>query len=456
MTPLEAISFSYFLTDEEKQEWREWLTGATPEQQNELVDTLHAMWQENQKQVVPQGFGQNPTTEVVPATNVPTEPTPVLPPSFDPSPTPNFNSDPSRAQVKTSEVPVENNFLTNSNQVLSYVNSVDLQDNSKSNQSNSRSQDESLIAFGQTKYKPNPILDDPNPSTDNAFSQSRNRNQNQPNRGNQPNNQTDNRSQAKNNQISKDNKDNRPVETSPNSQSNQDQPGKVEDRTFFNVAKVREAATRKALEDIFQQYMQNREKSFAARRDFEESDGIFMDKLMQIVVNFEKVSDYFESMTAKLLEMNDRIVVQAKDITNWKNKYQDKLADLKDQIDEIRRDVDRLFRDVKDVRSENRHRYEEISQQLAAFGADAYRQDGILQRLDLVMSKVHKLESANQNTNVDLSVTGSAKQRSTSDNSAGSGKNTNGNKSQANSPTSNPNPSDNDSEKTTIDLRGIV
>jgi hypothetical protein len=71
-TPLEAIQFSYFLADSEKQEWMEWLKTATPEQKDELVDILHSMWQDNQKNAVPENFtnvntgpnnfGNNPTT----------------------------------------------------------------------------------------------------------------------------------------------------------------------------------------------------------------------------------------------------------------------------------------------------------------------------------------------------------------------------------------------------------
>ncbi|NJK71319.1 MAG: hypothetical protein HC932_03655, partial [Thermales bacterium] len=52
----DAINFSYFLSDAEKAEWMEWLKTANEEQQNELVETLHAIWEENQKEVVPDGF----------------------------------------------------------------------------------------------------------------------------------------------------------------------------------------------------------------------------------------------------------------------------------------------------------------------------------------------------------------------------------------------------------------
>jgi hypothetical protein len=54
--PWQAIDFSYFLTETEKQEWRSWLQGASPDQKIEFVDTLHAMWVENSQKAVPQGF----------------------------------------------------------------------------------------------------------------------------------------------------------------------------------------------------------------------------------------------------------------------------------------------------------------------------------------------------------------------------------------------------------------
>ena len=40
-----AIEFSYFLSEAERQEWREWLSVAKPEQQVELIKILHQMWE---------------------------------------------------------------------------------------------------------------------------------------------------------------------------------------------------------------------------------------------------------------------------------------------------------------------------------------------------------------------------------------------------------------------------
>jgi polyhydroxyalkanoate synthesis regulator phasin len=56
--PQAAIEASYFLSDSEKQEWREWLQTATNDQRDELVEILHSMWQEHQKNSVPEQFQQ--------------------------------------------------------------------------------------------------------------------------------------------------------------------------------------------------------------------------------------------------------------------------------------------------------------------------------------------------------------------------------------------------------------
>lgn len=54
--PEEAIEFSDSLSEQEKQEWRTWLLTATPEQQQDLVETLHDIWLDQQKQFLPQNF----------------------------------------------------------------------------------------------------------------------------------------------------------------------------------------------------------------------------------------------------------------------------------------------------------------------------------------------------------------------------------------------------------------
>ena len=69
--PIDAIEFSYFLSESEKQEWREWILTATSDQQDELVNILHSMWQDNQKNAVPESFANNVSAPlpIIPAEN---------------------------------------------------------------------------------------------------------------------------------------------------------------------------------------------------------------------------------------------------------------------------------------------------------------------------------------------------------------------------------------------------
>ena len=65
LDPLAAINFSDFLSDSEKEEWKQWLNGSTPEQKNELVDILHSMWIDNQKNAVPKSVANTNQGQMV-------------------------------------------------------------------------------------------------------------------------------------------------------------------------------------------------------------------------------------------------------------------------------------------------------------------------------------------------------------------------------------------------------
>lgn len=65
LIPLEAVNFSYFLSDTEKDDWRNWLITATEDQKNELVDTLHSIWLDQQKQSLPQAFEANSPLPII-------------------------------------------------------------------------------------------------------------------------------------------------------------------------------------------------------------------------------------------------------------------------------------------------------------------------------------------------------------------------------------------------------
>jgi hypothetical protein len=501
MSALDAINFSYFLSEGEKEEWREWLSSATPDQQQELVDTLHAMWQENQKEVVPQGFTDLTNTNQAsaqPAPNGVPSQAPQTTPSFDTTPQapapqiqqvqqptpPPFNpfEEPKPQAAPVSEAKMEsdvNNTTTpeaeipplpplppvnfdeekkpapaprrNDNQPQKYDSERDKGQNNQNVNKNNRpapkkteGEDDSIINFGQTKYKPNPILEDRTPAPS-EFTY--NQNSKSSRSANEPSSNREIRDESRTDRNEKVDRDGRNDRNDRDRKDNQ-APNGLASRSFFNVSKVREASTRKALEDIYQQYLTSREKSFSSEREYHENHGMFLDKIMQVVVNFEQVADYFESMTQKLLEMNDKMVVQARENQELRVSVQNKQADVQDQIDELRRDVDRLFRDTKDIRMDYRHKVEDITTQMAAFGADAYRQDGVLQRLDLIMAKVHKLEQGakESGSTQNLSIADRMRGRNTQEPQS-----SNSNNSQSSQQTNS-----RSDRKGTIDLRGVV
>jgi uncharacterized protein YoxC len=368
--PLDAINFSYFLSDTDKAEWREWIKTATPEQQFELVDTLHSMWLENQKNAVPVAF-DNSANAII-------EPQPAQAQQA-------LSTEPQKSDIQKENVDkplvTQPQSLTNNQsfekenpQVNPNTPKYDFTKDDKSQMlNNGQNTDQSkekkgdktsaLMNFGPQKYSPSAVLDDSGEIDFDPFTT------------------IPDKEKEKSKQLQKEDQKNK--EENKNQGSN---------KTVFNIAKIRESATRKALEEIYASYNEAREKSYLEEKTYRETQGEFMDKVMKVVVNFEQVADFFDSMTQKLLEMNDKLVQQVKDYSEMKSKLTSQQADLSDQVEEIRRDVDRLYREVRDGKSETRRKIEEIDGQMASFGADAYRQDGILQRLDLIMSRLHKVE----------------------------------------------------------------
>lgn len=62
--PLTAVNQSTFLSESEKQEWREWLVTATKEQKDELIDILHSMWKDSQSDAVPKSVSNVGTSSL--------------------------------------------------------------------------------------------------------------------------------------------------------------------------------------------------------------------------------------------------------------------------------------------------------------------------------------------------------------------------------------------------------
>jgi hypothetical protein len=523
--PQAAINFSYFLTDDEKKEWREWLGGATEEQKKEFVETLHAMWMENQKEAIPSGFNNSQEVSIPgggdfgnpagnPAENYgassqsgqqssvinpnpsnqgqgQTSSGPQIPeygssygpssagngfsnatgnsnsfsgqnyqqppfktkpgdqgfpgaqqglqspsPNQNPQPTfpqnqvnpksPNFsgqnnsanysgsqnqsqppqdaNKQPQSSSGSTPQAP-QMNMSSPSTGSLPNDHQISQE---KNNTSDNRSSEDNIKLFGEAKYTPNPILDgnqskssnqdkfgnNNSGSSQNPFDQVRNQTGDSQGQNKQSNNQRD----SNNSQNSK--------KTSPN-QGNQNKTGQANTQKpskndkndnsashpKSSLRKVREVDTRKALEDIYQQYLDSRDRTFTTEREYLENHSIFLDKVMRIVINFEDVIDYFDTLQEKLLEMNDKLVNQAKKAKKTEDEIDSRLNDLQFQINEIKSQVEGTGREVRRTKNDLNQKYREASDQIVSFGADSFKDDGLLYKMDTVISRLEKLEN---------------------------------------------------------------
>lgn len=460
LTPQEAIEFSYFLSESEKQEWREWLKTATPEQHNELVDILHSMWQDNQKQAIPEAFNgggnlsasvnnqipQNQPFNYDPNQNFgqPSQPPfvqqfpPQIPqnqpfiqgknsynnPQFQTNQPPqyqqqnlqanglpqspvsnpfdfnSFSSNPSAATNIDQSTPTQISSPTEPNPLPNF----DFQETEEENNNNDQfkySEDEkyedenqelALRKMASAKYAPNPVLEDKTPPLEEFVYKNGNYD-----------------SDVSDQYIDKEKYENFDNDsdyiTEDNENSNTDS-RKEDKKKFFSSSKMRQSATREALEDIYKSYINSRDKSLNSQKEYDDNHAVFLDKVMNVVSNFEEISDYYETIIERILEVNDKVVNQAKEIQQLKNNTQSRGGiSLQDQVDELRDDIDRLNRDLRTSRSEQRRKYDEVSTQVASFGADAYRQDGVIQRIDLMRSEIIQLQQKLGLSTVDKNIT---------------------------------------------------
>jgi hypothetical protein len=536
LTPLEAIEFSYFLSEAEKQEWREWLQTATMEQQNELVDILHSMWQDNQKQAVPAAFTnnvaqqplqaqpQNPvqqpsfpdtsfTNEVftpqvsqpqpvaqtqvqntIPLDNsfaadnsfntdqfqfvteqstpqaapvmpqvtppVPvTQPQPVAqsqspfqtqPPVADDSGftfiepqenvAPQFQNDfqspdLSIPQVQAPVQPQPTPQVTQPNITQTIPSAVQLGQNDDEEEEeddedemedehplsqpihddSGEGQEVALKKMASTKYKPNPILDDKTPPLEEfVYKNGATNSQKSSDKPENPQPKKDNR-EPRENRDNRDNRDREPRENRNDSRDNREPKENRESRdnrdnrdrepkgkppvtdekkkAFFGSSELREASSKSLLDEVYKAYQDSRNKNAVSTKELDDKFTGLLDRVMQVISTSGQLADYYETIIEKIIEVNDRVVEQAKEIQLLKNNTQSRGGvSLQDQVDEIRDDIERLNRDTRTMRIEQRKKYDEITSQMASSDADAFSKDGLIHRIDLLKSDIVQLQ----------------------------------------------------------------
>ncbi len=428
--PNEAINSSYFLSPEEKQEWTNWLENASVEQQNELVETLHAMWVENQKEVIPEGFNlasdsakvQN--TEVIPTIVSPsvapteqvtsqpaqslnsvqiTEPVAINIPEETATPEilkpeiktevliPNNSIDvgsenkPSKPALAQPEIPLINpvpevaSFAKPSdNQPKPKNNNINQQAVQSNNQNSQPDFDANAKQFGQSKYAPNPVLENKTPSSDEFTFQN-----------NAPKGRNQNQRRSQDRQDFSETKLNTDAESSDNTGRNNPGQSNQAKKNPFSFTKLREIAARTSLEKLYQDFQESREKSYVSQKEYQDNYGSFLAKVMDLMIGIEGVADYVEGMTAKLLEMNDQNISLAERLNKKEEESRIAIRDLTLQVEDSRRDLDRFYRIQKELESNMRQNSNNSGKSsVDVFGNGEANE----KKLELLMAKVSKLE----------------------------------------------------------------
>jgi hypothetical protein len=396
----QAIEKSYFLSNDEKKEWTEWLKSASVEQQNELVDTLHNIWIENQKQVVPAGFvkenksivdevvatPESNTVEAIANNSEPKEdniveaeistPSPVIPtpPVVQiPSPTvPEVKNQPKPDSSMQAEKPI-------SNEVTKPAEKLENNNENTSRNPENRSQ--------------KPVNQNNNQERNDRI----NRNQNK-----QTMQRENNLNQNNNERVSQD----QPIQRNQqqNIVKNETQkPELTQPQKQFSLSSAREVATKQELSNLIKMYQLQQNNLQSARSQYQESLTIkenqaqesfmqLMSRSMDILSQFEGVTDYISEMTEKLLQMNEVIKQQAKDNIITRNEVRNQVLELQEGYDRLERDNTANYRDLKDLKIEVRRDLQALTQDNSINNIDSFQDEGMKKQVELLQLKLVNLE----------------------------------------------------------------
>ena len=449
MTPAEAIEFSYFFTQEEKQEWREWLKSVTDEEKTEMVNTLHTIWMDKQKQVVPDQFSGNASNfaqtnqnqaSVQPnftpqpdfynsnqpqtlGQNAPMGSPVASPFDFQASNQPEFNFDQAEKPLSYPENPNQEQF--NQAQSPNPVNITpapaipDFSFENDTNKTFSNGDGQPSKNLNQTNSG-NPILNDPKPNPadfglvdddkddfnfdfDDDFDLDDDKEE--PAKIEEA--IVDPEPKLEPEEVENDdfNFDNSEIKESQIDQAQEVEPqitqAEPEAQTpnkpsvNFSISKVREEATEKELNQLYQNYLHSRTSVSSTKQDHDQSYDELMDKVISIVLNFESVADYLEFMTTKLAQMNETIMKQAEEITTFKNGQNNYAHDLREEVTQLVSRVEVLENKVDADLGDYRNRLDKFEVKFSGQSDSAYTgYDSLNTQIDLLKSKIIKMEKA--------------------------------------------------------------
>lgn len=376
LTPLEAIDFSYTFSNEEKNEWREWVKTATAEQQQELVDTLHSIWIENQKEVIPTGF--------VKTDSVVTEPVELVESKINsPANETTMQVSPNNAKIISSQV------------------------------------EKPLNIDKVVKQEVRPTISSESPKKDYVFNEKPISQESQPTKSNEKSSPEfsfevqKNQQRTQNHNLNQNNNRNQNITQQTNNQRLEQRGGVAKDKqemNFFDFAKVRESATRNQLEKLQKEFIAARQKKYEVEQmyanqisnlsnELDQKEQILFDKVVQISLSFEDVADYLQSMTEKLLKTNESNIILEQKVRSLEILLDEKIKNLSYDKENTQHDIDRLFRESREVRENLRGEILDIKRISSVSTVDSFGSDGLKIKVDILSNKLAILENNIRNQN---------------------------------------------------------
>jgi hypothetical protein len=415
LTPLEAIDFSYTFSNEEKIEWREWVKTATPEQQQELVDTLHAIWTENQKEVIPTGFDKK--SEIIDIVEpAKSEMQNVQPVNNEPelAPTPISKAPTSEAVKPSVELQTEIKTVEPIVEKVAETPILEAKPTVKEFVFNETPVIEAPVQAIAEQKPRQQFNNDQQKNNQQPRQQNQNQNQNQQsNQGNyNQNNRNSNQSQQQNqNQQRPEQNQNQNQNQSAGNPRFENKP--KQEMNYFDFAKVRESASRSQLETLQKEYISARQQKFELEEKYssqltnltnsmEQKQLALFDKVAQISLNFETVNDYLQLMTEKLLATNENNIILEKKVRSLEIMLENKVKDLTYEKENTQHDIDRLFREARELREGLRGEISDIKRASTESSVDTFGGDGLKLKIDILNNKLTALENAakTQNNNI--------------------------------------------------------
>lgn len=454
MTPAEAIEYSYFFSETEKQDWREWLTTASSQEQAELVDMLHKIWLDKQKQAVPNQFAANTYSQAQPVQNfdqISPDPASQFTPQSDFYDNHSLNSDPFGDPLNhvndSQSVQKTNQGITTDLSSFNYEpepspalnQNSNFQSNPDFNHSSAIQQTPPDFDFDHSsdfhsEIKPISVsssekhdttedskstnhIDDFDFNFDDITADDstdlKPKSQTEEEQNTEPDDKLDDHTDVIESSANSTDKDNEikdfyheqhedevtPTQTPNLKNDTFDEDLSDQTQTepklnpSFSISKIREGATSLELDTLYQNYLNNRSSLSSSKLDHDHSYDELMQKVISIVLNFETVADYLEFMVTKLSEMNETIIKQAEEIANFKNGQNNHAHDLEQTLNQVLSKIQTIEKNQNLDFDKYRTRLDNLEIRHTGQKNSAYSEyDNLNTQIDLLKSKLIKIE----------------------------------------------------------------